>query len=110
MRYSYITLFIVRYRSKKRPIEVQSWSGSDIRSYIVTDAPTQSYKPTDKIEIDIVDNYLARLAIREDHPFFNVGLLFNYILEHQGPGPHPFRDKAIPFMRDMYTRLINQQT
>jgi hypothetical protein len=110
MRYSYITLYIVRYRSKKRPIGVQSWSGSDIRRYIATTGPTQSYKPTDKIEIDNVDKYLARLAIREDHPFFNVGLLFNYILEYQGPGPHPLRDKAIPFMRDMFTRLINQKT
>jgi hypothetical protein len=108
MRNSYIALQITSYKSKNRPIEIQGFSQSDVLSYedIVEFIP--SYTPTDRIKLDIKSDYNAFLAIREDHPLFNICLIFNRVLEDRATNL-AMRELIVPVIRDILTKLVNSK-
>ena len=98
MRYALIILSL----SSTKPPEVLYFSNSAINSYekIVEQIP--SYESTG-IKVIPIGEYNSYIVIREDHPLFNIGMVYNIIKDHR---ISPLFNQSVSLMRDIYNRVI----
>jgi hypothetical protein len=107
MRNSYIAIYTKTKRGVNKRKELHFFSKSVILSYEEIAAHLiTSYKPTDKIRVEVFDSNNISIAIREDHPLFNICLLYEKVLENRAVD-NAFGVKVSPIISDILTRLIN---
>ena len=99
MRYS---LIILSLTSKTRP-EVAYFSNSATNNYDEIVKLIPSYESTE-IKIASIGDYNTFVVIREDHPLFNIGKMFDIISNHR---ISPLFSQSVSLMKKIYTQVIN---